>query len=242
MLTAKIARDEYILEESYSGEDENDEDSQADKKEQGSTEIQRLRERKEELEKARRKEQARARKAQREILSEVTSVVLQIRPKILVPDTNILVDNLGDIQHLAESGDFSVRVPTTVLVELEGLSKESGRSSPELRENSRAAVSWLRDKPTNTKCVTTKGSLLNNFSLGTEEDCSDGQKNDDRILQCCLSLNTSPEASVVEGIKTIPRDSVLITDDRNLRLKAHTADCAVISIKEFMTWIKTVKP
>ena len=79
MLTAKIARDEYILEESYSGEDENDEDSQADKKEQGSTEIQRLRERKEELEKARRKEQARARKAQREILSEVTSVVLQIR-------------------------------------------------------------------------------------------------------------------------------------------------------------------
>lgn len=184
------------------------------------------------------------------------------------------MDNLGDIQHLAESGDFSVRVPTTVLVELEGLSKESGRSSPELRENSRAAVSWLRDKPTNTKCVTTKGSLLNNFSLGTEEDCSDGQvqslcipgfnildsiqKNDDRILQCCLSLNTSPEASVVEGIKTIPRDSVLITDDRsvlaigiiilrvsqfrNLRLKAHTADCAVISIKEFMTWIKTVKP
>ena len=62
----------------------------------------------------------------------------------------------------------------------------------------------------------------------------------------------------MEGIKTIPRDSVLITDDRsvlaigiiilrvsqfrNLRLKAHTADCAVISIKEFMTWIKTVKP
>ena len=29
---------------------------------------------------------------------------------------------------------------------------------------------------------------------------------------------------------------------RNLRLKAHTADCAVISIKEFMSWIKTVRP
>ena len=72
-LTAMIARDEYILEESYSGEEETEERVEAD------SEIQRLRERKEELERARRKEQARARKAQREILSEVTSVVLHIR-------------------------------------------------------------------------------------------------------------------------------------------------------------------
>ena len=79
MLTAKIARDEYILEESYSGEEENEEDSTAEKKTEGSSEIQRLRERREELEKARRKEQARARKAEREILNEVTSVVLNIR-------------------------------------------------------------------------------------------------------------------------------------------------------------------
>ena len=78
-MTAKIARDEYILEESYSGEEENDEDSSVEKKTEGSSEIQRLRERREELEKARRKEQARARKADREILSEVTSVVLNIR-------------------------------------------------------------------------------------------------------------------------------------------------------------------
>ena len=77
-LTAMIARDEYILEENYSGEEENDEEVQLERRE-GSTEIQRLRERKEELERARRKEQARARKAQREILTEVTSVVLHIR-------------------------------------------------------------------------------------------------------------------------------------------------------------------
>ena len=68
----------------------------------------RLRERKEELEKARRTEAARARKAQREILNEVelfvfcdslifilplkvVSVSLHIRPRTLVLDTNILV-------------------------------------------------------------------------------------------------------------------------------------------------------
>ena len=72
------------------------------------SEIMRLRERKEELEKARRTEAARARKAQREILNEVelfvfcdslifilplkvVSVSLHIRPRTLVLDTNILV-------------------------------------------------------------------------------------------------------------------------------------------------------
>ena len=86
-----------------------------------------------------------------------------------------------------------------------------------------------------------QGSVLNSFSLAIEEDCSDGQKNDDRILQCCLSLNASPAPTIENGIKTVHRDTVLITDDRNLRLKAHTADCAVNSIKEFMKWVRSIK-
>ena len=44
-----------------------------------------------------------------------------------MPDTNILVDNLGNIRTLAEYGDFSLKVPTTVLVELEGLAKDTAR-------------------------------------------------------------------------------------------------------------------
>ena len=80
-LTA-IARDEYVLEESYSGEEE-DEGKEVGEDEKGSdsetdSEIGRLRERKEELERARQKEQARARKAKSEILSEVVSVSLHI--------------------------------------------------------------------------------------------------------------------------------------------------------------------
>ena len=82
-LTAMIARDEYILEESYSGEEEEDisEGTQEVGKEavKSSSELDRLRERKEELEKARKKEQARARRAQREILNEVVSVTLHIK-------------------------------------------------------------------------------------------------------------------------------------------------------------------
>ena len=83
-LTAMIARDEYVLEESYSGEEDEEEvkereDDGKDSDSETDSEIGRLRERKEELEKARQKEQARARKAQGETLSRVVSVSLHIR-------------------------------------------------------------------------------------------------------------------------------------------------------------------
>ena len=91
------------------------------------------------------------------------------------------MDNLAELRDLAESGAWALRVPTTVLGELEGLSKVQESRDPErdnrdeVRDKCQAALTWLRDKPANTKCVTTKGSILNNFSLAFEEDCSDGQ-------------------------------------------------------------------
>merc|ERR1719348_2787726 len=112
-----IARDENVLEESYSGDDTEEDTSESldDARDKNNSELGRLRERKEELERARRKEQARARRAQREILNEVASVTLHIKPKTLVPDTNILVDNLSEIVELANSGDWNLRIPTTVV-------------------------------------------------------------------------------------------------------------------------------
>lgn len=75
-LTAMIARDEYVLEESYSGEEEEEAAREAVT---DSSELGRLRERKEELERARLKEQQRARQAQREILNEVVSVSIHVK-------------------------------------------------------------------------------------------------------------------------------------------------------------------
>lgn len=50
-----------------------------------------------------------------------------------------------------------------VLGELEGLTKSKEMvDRPEhaamLRENSKAALTWIREKPANVKCVTTKGN------------------------------------------------------------------------------------
>ena len=49
-----------------------------------------------------------------------------------------------------------------VLGELEGLTKSRDQTErPEhaamLRQNSKAALTWIREKPANVKCVTTKG-------------------------------------------------------------------------------------
>lgn len=70
-----------------------------------------------------------------------------------------------------------------------------------------------------------------------EEDALNGMTNDDRILACCLNLDTSPPSSTTEGMKTVYRNAVLLTDDRNLKLKAHIEDCAVSKVKDFMAWI-----
>ena len=58
-----------------------------------------------------------------------------------------------------------MRVPLVVLGELEGLCKSKEQvDRPEhaamLRENSTAALSWIREKPNNLKCVTTKGLFM----------------------------------------------------------------------------------
>lgn len=61
-------------------------------------------------------------------------------------------------------GEFQLRVPVVVLQELEGLGKSRDNSDrPEhaamLRENSKVALAWIKEKPQNVKCVTTKGMV-----------------------------------------------------------------------------------
>ena len=60
-------------------------------------------------------------------------------------------------------------------------------------------------------------------------------------MQCCLSLNTSPEASIVQGIKTIHRDSVLITDDRLAGDSFKEIFIILVSFSEIFVWRLTLK-
>ena len=58
------------------------------------------------------------------------------------------------------------------------------------------------------------GSILSSLGVTVEEDTGDGRTNDDRILLCCLNLDTSPAPHLKDGMKTVYRSSILLTDDR----------------------------
>lgn len=87
-------------------------------KEEGDTVCQ-LWQRKEELERTARQKELSTKK----FFDEQVSVVIEIRPKSVVPDTNCFVDFLPDIMKISSSGVYNLRVPLVVLNELDGLSK-----------------------------------------------------------------------------------------------------------------------
>ena len=94
-LTALIARDEDILEECYSDKENEEQDEPVN------DEIAKLRMRKVELQKV---QSEQARKAQKEILDQHVRTTLEVRPKILVPDTNAFIDHLDLIKLITVSG------------------------------------------------------------------------------------------------------------------------------------------
>ncbi len=81
--------------------------------------VSKLWHRKEELERTARQKELSSKK----LFDEQVSVVIEIRPKTIVPDTNCFVDFLPDIMKISSSGVYNLRIPVVVLNELDGLSK-----------------------------------------------------------------------------------------------------------------------
>ncbi|XP_046391094.1 telomerase-binding protein EST1A isoform X2 [Ischnura elegans] len=114
------------------------------------------------------------------------------------------------------------------------------------------------------RCVTTRGTVLPSSTFTVEEDDSalgsagEGELrgNDDRILATCLSLvrsqegrheavadRTSPSSTArgwrrsgVPAAKHIYCEVVLLTEDRNLRVKALARDVPVRGVEWFLAW------
>lgn len=248
-LTHMLSREQDILEETYSDDDAEDELSSivpsGTPKEDDSLgeNIKKLKSRKEELER-RRKEEEETKRLQQQILAEHVSVTLEVCPRFVVPDTNCFVDYLQEIRRLAASNQFQLRVPLVVLGELDGLAKgarpakyASQEHAAMVAENARLALDFLRERPPNTKCVTSRGTVLASLGVTTEEDCNEGKKNDDLILDSCISLASADRREESRGnMRVVYRDVVLLTEDRNLKLKAYTTDIPVNKLADFIHW------
>jgi protein SMG6 len=242
-LAKMLASDQDVLEESYS-----DDDLPTSKMAISSSagpvldeKHSRLKLRKDELERLRQEEEWETRRMQRQILSEHVSVTLEVLPRVVVPDTNCFVDHLPEIRRLSQSGPFQVLVPLVVLAELDGLAKGSARYASRqhaamVQDGARRAMAFLRgERAPNLRCVTSKGTPVHNLSVITEEDAGDGKSNDDLILEACLRVSSSKEERSGK-MRVLYRDGVLLTDDRNLKVKAHVADVPVNKITDFIKW------
>ncbi|XP_063220783.1 telomerase-binding protein EST1A [Bacillus rossius redtenbacheri] len=220
-----------------------------------SSEIQSLLSRKEELEK-RQEHQERHRQRVQAILRETVVIVeIEVRPHYLVPDTNCFIDYLPLLQKVSQATSslqqplYTLMVPLVVLKELEGLAR-GGRDrdvlplapvepahAARVATGARQALAFLRSRQAGVRCVTSRGTVLAPAGITMEEDTEPGQGNDDRVLATCLSLCRCPEQESEPGEpRRLLRDVVLLTEDRNLRVKALARHVPVREVPDFARW------
>ncbi|KAF9264884.1 hypothetical protein L218DRAFT_998358 [Marasmius fiardii PR-910] len=177
-----------------------------------------------------------------------THQVLSIQPgyTVLVVDTNILLSSLSMFASLVESLRWTVLVPLPVVMELDGL---KSNPSSQLSEAADAALKYItshiRSHSTSLKVQTSKGNYLASLNVRTEEvDFASGRAErsmDDLILKTAIwhdehwidrsaMLKSDGVQSVVNPVKV-----VLLTLDRNLRLKARSRQLPAAGEKGLVT-------
>lgn len=225
-------------------------------------EIQKLLQRKTELEQTHQM-QEKLNKFTQDIIrkTDLETITLEIRPKYLLPDTNCFIDFLPQIKQLSQLYPlYNVIVPIVVLNELEGLAKgdENGLkvygTPTKTSFNAHKALVFLKASGSNVKCATTKGSFLNSMTFTNESDFTnassdspiDHLNNDDKILLTAINLTKIHSNDAITGSKLISmsnlqRKVVLLTNDRNLKLKAITQNIPVRELVDFIKWNGTTK-
>ncbi|XP_029557708.1 telomerase-binding protein EST1A [Salmo trutta] len=115
-----------------------------------------------------------------------------------------------------------------------------------VQEKAKVAVAFLeRGFEAREPCLralTSRGSQMESIAFRSEDTSGQQGNNDDVILSCCLHYCKDEAKSVMpaqtDGPVRLRREVVLLTDDRNLRVKALTRNVPVRDIPSFLTWAK----
>ncbi|KAH8833609.1 hypothetical protein DL96DRAFT_1666700 [Flagelloscypha sp. PMI_526] len=153
---------------------------------------------------------------------------------VLVVDTNILLSMLSMFSSLVESLAWTIIIPLPVIMELDKLAQELNQ----LGEAAQNAVSFIsshfRSHSTSLKVQTSKGNFLTSLGVRTEDvdftTSGPGQRNmDDLILRAAIWQDEHwVDRSALLGANLTGKETanavkvVLLTLDRNLRLKARS--------------------
>ncbi|XP_070572544.1 telomerase-binding protein EST1A-like [Ptychodera flava] len=181
---------------------------------------------------------------------------LEVRPVYIVPDTNCFIDHLKGVQMIVDSKRYTLIVPLVVINELDGLAKGSREGqyinaahANRVQQGARAAISYLEDEfelyNNRIRAVTSRGSVLDTIAFRSEDPQGKTGNNDDVILSCCMFYCEDKAQSFMPQRKDDPimlqREVVLLTDDRNLRVKAYTRTVPTRSIPDFIKKARVVK-
>ncbi|XP_015681033.1 telomerase-binding protein EST1A [Protobothrops mucrosquamatus] len=189
--------------------------------------------------------------------AQLRQMELEIRPVFLVPDTNGFIDHLGSLAQLLECRQFILVVP--LIGELGGGGRcpvfptvRRARNAPRrpagingvLSDRARQAVEFLEGcferRDSYIRALTSRGNELESISFRSEDISRQQGNNDDLILSCCLHYCNDRAKDFMPARKDDPirllREVVLLTDDRNLRVKALTRNVPVRDIPTFLRW------
>ncbi|XP_052050192.1 telomerase-binding protein EST1A isoform X3 [Apodemus sylvaticus] len=182
--------------------------------------------------------------------SQMRQMELEIRPLFLVPDTNGFIDHLASLARLLESRKYILVVPLIVINELDGLAKgqetdhRAGGYARVVQEKARKSIEFLErrfeSRDSCLRALTSRGNELESIAFRSEDITGQLGNNDDLILSCCLHYCKDKAKDYMPTSKEEPirllREVVLLTDDRNLRVKALTRNVPVRDIPAFLTW------
>ncbi|KAK1882783.1 Telomerase-binding protein EST1A [Dissostichus eleginoides] len=115
-----------------------------------------------------------------------------------------------------------------------------------VQEKARLAVSFLEKgfeaREPCLRALTSRGNQLESISFRSEDTSGQQGTNDDVILSCCLNYCKDKAKDFMpdqrNGTVKLQREVVLLTDDRNLRVKALTRNVPVRDIPAFLSWAK----
>ncbi|KAM4544896.1 telomerase-binding protein EST1A [Odontesthes bonariensis] len=115
-----------------------------------------------------------------------------------------------------------------------------------VQEKARAAVAFLEKgfeaREPCLRALTSRGNQLESIAFRSEDTSGQQGNNDDVILSCCLNYCKDKAKEFMahqrNGTVRLQREVVLLTDDRNLRVKALTRNVPVRDIPAFLSWAK----
>ncbi|ORX88271.1 hypothetical protein BCR32DRAFT_288778 [Anaeromyces robustus] len=161
-----------------------------------------------------------------------------INPQLtkIIFDTNCYINSLNSIKNIFENTNLNIIIPLAVITELSGLQN--------CKKSAKNALDYLKYITSQTshrasiKIVTTKGNTLYNIDNIYHENWDNLNKdfmNADDVILSCFSSNSN---SYNQNNNLSYTKNILVSNDKNMRLKARVQNITAYNNYEFIRILK----